>query len=354
VSILDMVRPGVRAMKGYVPGEQPRGLDRLIKLNTNENPYPPPRVVLDAIREAVTEGLRRYPEPSARPVREAAARAYGLEPDQIIVGNGSDDILTILLRTFVDGGEMVAAPDPTYSLYPTLTEIQGGRFARVPWSPGGILPIDALIATGAKLIFVVRPNAPTGHAVHLSAVAELCERAPGAVVLDEAYADFAADNGLGLLSDHANLIVTRSFSKTFSMAGMRIGLGFGDPDVIAEMHKIRDSYNVGALAQAAAVAALDNLAAYRPSIEAIRDQRDRLSKALEARGFTVPPSEANFVLATVPDGGRDGRTWFTDLRARGMIVRYFDKPGLEDKLRISVGTTEEMDALLADVDALLR
>ncbi|MDJ0840631.1 MAG: histidinol-phosphate transaminase [Acidobacteriota bacterium] len=355
MSILDSVRPGVRAMAGYVPGEQPRGLKRLIKLNTNENPYPPPQLVLDAIAGAADERLRLYPEPTSLPVREAAAQACGLQPEQVLVGNGSDDLLTIILRTFVDSGETVAAPDPTYSLYKPLTDIQGGRFVTVPWNEDFSLPVDALAATGAKVIFVVRPNAPTGHAVPLSSVAELCRKAPGAVVLDEAYGDFCEDNGIPLLAEHANLIVTRSFSKSFSLAGLRIGLGFTSAELAAQMHKVRDSYNVDALAQAAATAALENLDAYAPLIQAVKEQRTRLTEALNRRGFTAPPSQANFVLAKIPEGRRDGKAWLNDLRAEGLIVRYFGShPKLTDKLRISIGTPEEMDVLLAVIDRILE
>jgi len=355
MSIEERVRPAIRAMSGYVPGEQPDSQQRVIKLNTNENPYPPPQPVLDAISAAVGEQLRLYPEPGSRPVRQAAARAYGLDADQVLVGNGSDDLLTIILRTFVDPGQVVAAPDPTYSLYQPLTAIQGGQYSYVPWNEDHQLPVQELAATGARVIFVVRPNAPTGHAIPLEDVRSLCQVAPGVVVLDEAYGDFCRDNGLGLLQDIPNLIVTRSFSKSLSLAGLRIGIAFTSLALARQMHKVRDSYNVDALAQAAATAALDNLHLYRPAIQAVLYQRKRLTEALEERGFKVPPSEANFVLATIPKGRRDGTAWLADLKQRGLLVRYFaNHPQLVDKLRISVGSPEEMTALLAVIDDLLK
>ncbi len=352
MSIVERVRPGVRAMTGYAPGEQPRGARRVIKLNTNENPYPPPQEALAAIA-AAGPSLRRYPEPSARPVREAAARAYGVDPGQVVVGNGSDDLLTIILRTFIDPGDTVAAPDPTYSLYQPLTAIQGGRYVAVPWPEDGRLPVEALLAAKARVVFTARPNSPTGHAAPLDQVRALCQATSGAVVLDEAYADFCRDHGLPLLDECPNLIVIRTFSKAYSLAGLRIGLGFMAAELAAEMHKVRDSYNVDALAQAAAVAVLDHLDRFQPKLRAICRQRDAAAEALRQRGFATPDSEANFLLTTIPPGRRDGAAWHRDLRAHGVLVRHFAAPGLADKLRVSIGSPEEMKAFFAAVDNLL-
>lgn len=352
--VLQSVRQAVREMHGYTPGEQPKQGRKIVKLNTNENPYPVPEVITEAVQECLAQGLRKYPEPSSWPVRNAAAKAYGLHEDQILIGNGSDDILTIILRTFINEGDVVTTAAPTYSLYGTLTQLQGGRYQPVPWGEDMSLPIDALVATKAKVTFVVRPNSPTGHAVPLKDVAELCQRTKGAVILDEAYADFCEDNGISLLTDHPNLVVTRTFSKSFSLAAMRIGLGFMSPELAAQMHKVRDSYNVDALAQAAAVAALDSLDAFAPYIARIKASREHLIEALRKRGFDVPPSHANFVLATIPQGKRTGTDWLNDLRKEGYLVRYFGNiPELAGKLRISVGSEEECEGLLAAIDRLL-
>ena len=349
------VRPEIQDMTGYVPGEQPDISRPLIKLNTTENPFDPPAPVLQAIAHAITGNLRLYPDPSARPVREAAATAYGLDPAQVMVGNGSDDLLTVLLRTFVAPGEMVAVPEPSYALYHTLTQIQGGRFIGVPCGEGLSLPVEALLKTRAKLMFVVRPNAPTGHAVPLASVAHLCQQTEGVVVLDEAYVDFAEDHGLPLLAQHPNLIVTRTFSKSMALAGMRLGLLFASEPLTRQMHKVRDSYNVNHLSQVAAVAALQNLSHYQPILEAIRTERARLTTALRDRGFGVTESQANFVLAQIPLGRGGGLRWFESLRAAGILVRYFaGDPYLADRLRITIGCTEAMDQLLKQVDTLLR
>ncbi|MBF0448805.1 MAG: histidinol-phosphate transaminase [Magnetococcales bacterium] len=349
------VRPEIQTLQGYTPGEQPDADRPLIKLNTNENPFPPPTVVLEALKKAVNQSLRLYPEPSSRPVREAAGRAYGLHPDQVIVGNGSDDLLTMILRTFIDPGEVVAAPAPTYSLYETLTKIQGGTYLNIPWPEDFSLPVKALVQTQAKVVFVVRPNAPTGHVVPLEQVADLCSQAPGMVILDEAYVDFAEDDGLPLLADFDNLIITRTFSKSLALAGLRVGLGFMAPSIATQMHKVRDSYNLDRLSQAGAVAALDHLSAFKPGIAAIKVQRQRLTEALNQRGFTVNESQANFVLASVPTPGRSGQGWLEALRAQGCLVRYFGSdPLLADKIRITIGTKEEIDRFIQAVDLLLE
>ena len=348
------VRPEVWEMAGYVPGEQDP-TQSLLKLNTNENPFEPPIAVKQAIVAATGNMLRRYPDPSSRPVREAAASVYGLDAAQIVVGNGSDDILTILIRTFVAPGACVTVPEPTYGLYHTLAQIQGCRFVGIPWEEGWRLPRRALRDPQPSLIFVVRPNAPTGHVVPLTEVARLCQETSGMVVVDEAYVDFADDTALLLLANHPNLIITRTFSKSFSLAGMRIGLAFAHPDVAAQMHKVRDSYNVNYLSQVAAVAALEQLPHYQPLWQTIRGERQRLTEALRQRGFQVPESQANFVLAQVPVGPWNGQRWFEALKQAGILVRHFGSdPHVANHLRITIGRTEEMDQLLDQIDQIDR
>ncbi|MBF0194652.1 MAG: histidinol-phosphate transaminase [Magnetococcales bacterium] len=349
----NLAREDIQQMRGYTPGEQPDPSRPLIKLNTNENPYPPPKAVLDAIINATVQNLRLYPEPSSYPVRVAAAKAYNLMPEQVIAGNGSDDLLTMVLRTFVGQNQIVTAPSPTYSLYETLTKIQGGIFKETPWPKDYSLPIEALIKCNAKLIFIVRPNAPTGHVVPLANIAELCKKTNGVVVLDEAYVDFAEDNGLSLLKEHNNLIITRTMSKSLALAGLRVGLGFTNPTLAAEMHKVRDSYNLNQLSQAGAVAALENLTAYKPGLTAIKKERTRTTQELEKRGFKVMQSQSNFILATIPNSPLTGEQWLNALREKGYLIRYFGSdPRLQDKIRVTIGTKEEMDGFLCAVDEL--
>ncbi|MBF0123797.1 MAG: histidinol-phosphate transaminase [Magnetococcales bacterium] len=355
MNLLAQVRPCVVAMDGYAPGEQPRDGQPIIKLNTNENPFGPPQPVIEALHAAINDALRLYPEPSSREVRQAAAAAFGLDADQVVVGNGSDDLLTLLMRTFIAVGDGVAAPDPSYTLYPVLTQLQEGLFHAVPWQNQLDLPIEGLLASGAKLILIARPNAPTGHAVPLEQVAQLCAATTAIVVLDEAYVDFADDNGLPLMARYENLVITRSFSKSLSLAGLRIGLGFLPTVLAQQMHKVRDSYNLDRLAQVAAVAVLRHLDLFQPTIQAIRTERRYLTSGLRQRGFQVPESQANFVLATVPAGRRGGRDWCNDLKNLNILVRYFGHdPRLSDKLRITIATHADGLRLLEAIDLLME
>ena len=339
------VREAVRGMDGYTPGEQPGGSDRVVKLNTNENPFPPSLKVMAAIRDVEPESLRRYPDPVANAFRTAAAKVHGLAADQILCGNGSDDILTIVTRTFVPAGGVIAHPDPTYSLYPVLAQLQDARTVTVPWADGYALPVDALIATGANAIYLTNPNAPTGTFVPPGDVARLAAAFAGVVLVDEAYVDFADDHCLGLIADHANVVVSRSLSKSYALAGLRFGYAVAQSQVIAEMMKVKDSYNADAISIAAATAAVTDQAYARFTWDYVRDERARLTAALEAMGWRVLPSQANFVLATAPDGR--GREAYERLKHQGILVRHFDKPGLSDKLRITIGQTHENNAVLA-------
>jgi histidinol-phosphate aminotransferase len=342
---LDFVRNNIRQMSGYTPGEQPGAGVRIIKLNTNENPFPPSPRVMAAIRALEPEHLRRYPNPTADHFRSAAAKVNGIPMDWIIAGNGSDDTLSIAMRTFLGPGDLLAYPDPTYSLYPVLADIDQTRHVGVPWAKNYDLPIDALIATGARGIFLANPNAPTGTFLPPGRIKELLKRFDGLVLVDEAYVDFSGENCVSLLREHENLVISRTLSKAYSLAGLRFGYGMAQPQVITEMMKVKDSYNCDAIAIVAAAAALLDQDYARKTWEHVCNERERVTRELTAMGWTVLPSRANFILATSPDG--DGQSAYLGLKARGILVRYFDKPGLRDKIRISIGTREEDDALLA-------
>jgi histidinol-phosphate aminotransferase len=344
------VRPVVSSMHGYVPGEQPRDR-RYIKLNTNENPYPPSPKVKDALLAAVSDDLRLYPDPEATALRQRAGQVYGVATEQVLAGNGSDDLLTILFRACVDGPGQLAYPTPTYSLYDTLAQIQDALPTQVPFGPDHALPVDALLAAGSRLIIVCNPNAPTGTFTPLSTLRALAEQARGLVVVDEAYVDFAEASALSLLSACPNVVVLRTFSKSFSLAGMRIGLAFGSQEVMTELHKVKDSYNLDRLSQVAAIAALDDLPWMQANAERVRSARQSLTSALRELGLIVLPSQANFVLARTPTG--DASALYAGLKAHGVLVRYFAKPSLRDALRISVGTPDENAALIAALRVLL-
>jgi histidinol-phosphate aminotransferase len=346
----ELIRRTVSALDGYVPGEQPAPGTSVVKLNTNESPYPPSPRVIDAIRSVSPGVLRRYPSPMADAFRVAASTVLGVPEDTILAGNGSDDLLTIATRTFLDPGDTLAYPVPTYSLYPVLAQLQDARVAPVPWDEAWSLPVRALVATGARAIYLANPNAPSGTAVPIEAVEKLARAFDGALLIDEAYADFAEANCLELAIRLPNVIVTRTLSKAYGLAGVRFGFAVAHPEIVREMAKVKDSYNCDALSIAAATAAILDQEYARTTWAKIRTERQRLSRALEGVGWSVLPSQANFVLATVP-GGQAAQVQ-AELKSRGVLVRHFDVPGLQDKLRITVGTTDDTDALLAAMRAL--
>jgi histidinol-phosphate aminotransferase len=344
------VRPTVRDMDGYAPGEQPAPGSRVVKLNTNENPFPPSPKVMQAIREVEAEMLRRYPNPTADTFRDAAAKLFGVTRQHILAGNGSDDLLTIATRTFVPPGGLLASPDPSYSLYPILARLQDAKFATVPWENHWDLPVEGLLDANADAIYIVNPNAPSGTFVSPRRVAELAKKCKGLVLVDEAYADFAEENCVDLVKEFANVVVSRSLSKAYSLAGLRFGFAIGQPRVIDEMMKVKDSYNCDAISIAAATAAIEDQEYARFTWDHVKSERARVTDELTAIGFSVLPSQANFVLASVPDGR--ARELYEGLKAEGILVRYFARPGLADKLRVTIGTSQENNALLGVLKAL--
>jgi len=344
-------RPNINALVGYAPGEQP--LDAaIIKLNTNENAYPPSPKVYAALRKAINPTLRLYPEPMSGSLRAAAASVYRIKPENIIAGNGSDELLSILLRCFVGPQDKVAFPVPTYSLYDTLVEIQDAVAARVKFTDDFSIP-DTLAGQNAALTFLCNPNAPSGTLVSLGEIAKLAGAVPGILVVDEAYVDFAATEGasaIPLIRQIPNLVVLRTFSKSFSLAGMRVGVAFAPEAIIAGMMKVKDSYNLNRLSLVAATAALQDLAWMSRNSQRIQRSRKRLSAGLKRMGFQVYPSHANFVLARKPE--HNLQIVYQQLKQKKIFVRYFDTPGLQDCLRITVGTPKEINALIAALAAL--
>ncbi len=337
-------------MAGYVPGEQPRAGDRVIKLNPNETPFPPGERVLKALREIDPETLRRYPNPTADMFRAAAAKLLDVSMEQIIAGNGSDDILSIATRTFLGPQDLLAFPEPTYSLYPVLADIDEARHVGVPWEKDWALPLEGLLATGARAIYLANPNAPSGTVVPSGRIRDLLKKFDGLLLVDEAYVEFAEESCIPLVKDFPNVVITRTLSKSYSLAGLRFGYAVAQAAVIAEMMKVKDSYNCDAISTLVATAAIEDQDYARQTWEHVRGERDRLAGELTAVGWHVIPSHANFLLAGAPDG--DGKAAYLGLKAQGILVRYFDKPGLRDKIRITVGTSQENNALLGGLKAL--
>jgi len=346
-------RKNIAAMEGYVPGEQPQN-GAIIKLNTNENPYPPSPRVLSALRKAVNATLRLYPEPLSDSLRSLAGQTYGVQPRNILAGNGSDELLSILVRCFVGPGDRVVYPVPTYTLYDTLIAVQEGERVGLNYQADFSLP-EALDSQQAALTFICNPNSPSGTLVSLEKIEKLARSVSGVLLVDEAYIDFAEGDGksaIPLIQNFPNLAVLRSFSKSFSLAGMRIGLAFAAEEIIAGMIKVKDSYNLSRLSLVAATAALQDLPWMARNVRRIQRSRRGLTRGLKRLGFQIYPSQANFVMARRE--GQNLRGLYEELKRRKILVRYFDTPGLEDSLRITVGTAQEIKALLQEMEAICR
>jgi histidinol-phosphate aminotransferase len=344
-------RKNIAALAGYVPGEQPRD-EKVIKLNTNENPYPPSPQVFAALRKAINPSLRLYPEPLADSLRAVAASVYGVKRENILVGNGSDEILSIIMRSFIGPQDRVAFPVPTYSLYDTLIAIQQGVPSPVAYPPDFSLP-ETLAAQNAAVTFLCNPNSPSGTLVALPDIEQLARAVSGILVIDEAYVDFAESEGastLPLINRLPNVIVLRTFSKSFSLAGMRVGLAFASEEIISGMMKVKDSYNLNRLSLVAAAAALQDMPWMTRNVRRIQRSRRELSAGLRKMGFYVYSSHANFVMARRKE--QNLKQVYERLKSQHIFVRYFDVPGLQDSLRITVGTPDEIRMLLKELKAI--
>jgi histidinol-phosphate aminotransferase len=345
---MSLLRKNVQEMDAYVPGEQPAPGARVIKLNTNENPYPPsPRVREAILSELDADGarLRLYSDPVALALRQAASEITGLPLASILAGNGSDELLALIVRAVVEPGERIAYPYPTYVLYETLAASIGAAADVVDFPTDFSLP-RTLFGSTAKVVFIASPNSPSGTTYPVAVLRELAESLPnGLLVVDEAYADFADENALGLVSQARNVVVLRTFSKSYALAGARVGLLFGSPDLVTGISKIKDSYNLDRLAIAASTAALRDGAWMRDGVERIKKTRAVLVQGLARLGFRPLPSSANFVFARA-ESADVARAAYRFAKERGVLVRYFDRRLLDDGLRITVGTDQEVEELL--------
>jgi histidinol-phosphate aminotransferase len=322
----------------------------MVKLNTNENPYPPSPKVIEAIKAVEAERLRRYPDPLGRAFREAAAQVNGVGTENIICCNGGDDLLKTAFIAFCDSGRAAAYPVPTYTLYPVLANIVGCRVIEIPFDDGFNLPAK-LASTGAALTIVCNPNAPTGSFVKAEEIASLADEVDSVVLVDEAYVDFAEGNCSALVRSFDNVLILRSMSKGYSLAGLRFGYGIGSKALIEGLRKVQDSYPVDAVALAAATAAMRDRRYFSDNVEKVKAERTRLTKELRALDFVVPDSSSNFVLAQCKDC-KAGNV-YDKLAERNIYVRFFDTLGLDDKLRITVGTKEQNDKLIGALKEIL-
>ncbi|MEM6654797.1 MAG: histidinol-phosphate transaminase [Planctomycetota bacterium] len=347
---MNYARPNIQKMTGYVPGEQPRGA-KFVKLNTNEHPYPPSPKVLTAIEHAAKSGLRRYPDATGTAFRLKAAQVLadacgGITPDWVLCGNGSDDILTIVTRAFVGEGDKVRFANPSYVLYKTLAEIQGAecdvvRYER-DWSLGYEFtqPAERL-----KLAMLANPNSPSGTRLPPGEVAAIADALPCPLLVDEAYVDFADTNCLDLVRSNERVMVSRSLSKGYALAGLRFGYLVAQPHVVEQLRKVKDSYNCDALSIAAAVSAIGDRAWLDEHTAKVVATRGRLAAALVDLGFSVADSQANFVWAVHPTASHEAI--YDHLKMSGVLIRYMQYPDWGDGIRITVGTDDQVSAMLS-------
>ncbi len=342
-------RDNIEQAKGYEPGFQPKQTD-VLKLNTNENPYPPSPQVMKVLAEIKPEQLRRYPDPLGDRFRRAAAEVHRVSPENILCCNGGDELLTLAFRAFCDQTRPVAYPVPTYSLYPVLARLQNCKAIEIPFDAEFNLP-PKLAATGAALTIVCNPNAPSATFIDPGELASFADELEGVLLIDEAYVDFADGNCINLVNDFDNVIILRSMSKGYGLAGLRFGYAIAPQDLIAGLLKIKDSYNVDAIAIALAAEAIKDQKYFSENVEKLKKDRDLLTEQLRALNFKVAKSSANFLLAESKN--RQAKEIYESLLRRNIYIRYFDLPGLNNKLRITVGTSEQNDRLILALRQIL-
>ncbi|TVR43608.1 MAG: histidinol-phosphate transaminase [Planctomycetota bacterium] len=342
-SIDQLVQPHIQGMRGYTPGEQ---VNQCLKLNTNECAWPPSPSVFAGLAAFVADGLRLYPDPQSARLREAAGKLWNFPAAGILAGNGSDDCLTILYRCLLQPGDRVAVPWPTYGLYDTLAAIQNVEMVHVPWGPDWSLPGEALLASGARMLLIANPNNPSASLISSAELCALAKRFNGLLVVDEAYIDYAPEGSscIPQLAAHPNMVVLRTCSKSYSLAGARLGFCLGQASLISQMMKVKDSYNVNALTQAVGLAALGDRAYHQRLVADTLAARETLEEGLRKLGWALVPSSGNFVLAAA--GPRAGE-WYAGLKQRGILVRWWDTPELREYLRITVGQPADQQRLLA-------
>jgi histidinol-phosphate aminotransferase len=340
----------VHTLTPYVPGEQP-ALAHPIKLNTNENPYPPSPRVVEAIRRELGEdgaSLRKYPDPTSRALREAVAKHHGLRVEQVFAGNGSDEVLAHAFQALLKRGQPIRFPDITYSFYPVYAQLYGVAYQAVPLNADFAIDVDDYRSPNGGIL-LPNPNAPTGRALPLSEIEVLLKQNPDVpVIIDEAYVDFGAESAVNLIDAYPNLLVVQTTSKARSLAGMRVGFAFGNVELIEALTRVKDSFNsypLDRLAQVAATASYEDRAWFEATCAKVVESRDKLASQLEALGFDVVPSAANFVFAK--HRARDAASLAASLREKEIFVRHFKLPRIDQHLRISIGTPDECDALVA-------
>lgn len=345
-------RAEVDAMTGYIPGEQPKPNSKIIKLNSNENPYPPSPKVKDVLQNFDWEWLRRYPNSSATQFRNAVSQALDVPAEWIIVGNGSDEVLNLIIRACTDSSRKVVYPMPTYVLYRTLVEMQPAERVEIDYPQDYRLPIEELVKADGAVTFIATPNSPSGHVVPLEDLRELAKRLSGVLVIDEAYVDFASGDALSIVKEFENAISIRTLSKGYSLAGIRLGFGIANPKLLQGLYKIKDSYNIDAITCAIGAVAMQDQIYKNSCTQKIKISRGKLSDDLKKLGFKVWDSQTNFLLVQPPQGNAEDL--YLKFKEKGILIRYFKQEGLENKLRITVGTDEENQVLVEALAGFMK
>lgn len=345
--------PLAAGLDPYVPGEQPKD-KKYIKLNTNENPYPPSPKAIEAMQQAINADLRLYPDPNSSDLLQALATAYHVEPNQVFVGNGSDEVLAFTFATFFDPAKPVLFPDITYSFYKVYANFYGITPKLMPLDDDFQIDVSAYEGDHGGII-LPNPNAPTANPLSLADIRKLVEQNPDqVVVIDEAYIDFGAESAVPLVNEYNNLLVIHTLSKSRSLAGIRVGFAFGSPELIDGLNRTKNSFNsytIDRIALAGAIAAIEDVAYFEETCQKVTATRERVIEALTKLGFESTQSAANFVFVKHPQF--DAATLLTQLREKGILVRYFNAPRINQYLRISIGTDEEMDALVSTLASLV-
>jgi histidinol-phosphate aminotransferase len=340
----------LKEMREYIPGEQPDNINDYIKLNTNENPFPPSEFILDAMRRACNESLNRYPNPTSISVREIFARDNEFEVDNIFVGNGSDEIFTLIFRGFVESGDIAAFPYPSYSLYYTMAEANGIDYDRITLNKDLDIEFGDYLKKDYRLVIIANPNNPTGRGCDIQKIRSFLGAFKGLLVVDEAYVDFYGESAIGLVNEFDNVIITRSFSKSYSLAGLRVGLAIAKSDIIGGFFKLKDSYNVDRIAEAGARAALLDKKGVRYNLDMIRHNKEYLEEQLSEIGFHIVPSKANFIFVKHPES--ESEYIYEKLKEKKILVRHFKGPIQSEYIRITVGSMLEIKTLIKEIKAL--
>ncbi|MCL2155348.1 MAG: histidinol-phosphate transaminase [Leptospirales bacterium] len=342
----------LKSMDEYISGEQPDKLDEFIKLNTNENPFPPFAGVLKAINGNLNEGLRRYPDAKALVLRKIFAEQNEIKPENVFVGNGSDEIFTLLFRGFIETTGIAAFPYPSYSLYATLAQGSGIKYERINLDSELKLDLNRFLEKKYSMVIISNPNNPTGTFWEKEQIEEFIKQYNGLLIVDEAYIDFYGGSSIDLIKEFDNIIITRSFSKSYSLAGLRVGLAIACEDIISGLFKLKDSYNVDTLALAGAAAALLDTKSFNYNLTMLRNNKEYMEDMLSAMGFESAPSKANFIFTRHRD--IPAKVLYTKLKEQKILVRHFSGPIQSDYVRISIGTMMEIKQICAAIKSILE